>query len=130
MEIMQMAQAVGLRIKESPEGQAYYQAKAAYEGCIEINNALMEYQLQQDLIARQEDESGDPMTEQMLARVNDRINELYEYIINHEAYKNYEKAEKDLNALIGKVNTTILAQITGKIPSECSHDCSSCGGCH
>jgi cell fate (sporulation/competence/biofilm development) regulator YlbF (YheA/YmcA/DUF963 family) len=90
----------------------------------------MEYQLQQDLIARQEDESGDPMTEQMLARVNDRINELYEYIINHEAYKNYEKAEKDLNALIGKVNTTILAQITGKIPSECSHDCSSCGGCH
>ncbi|MGM9679957.1 MAG: YlbF family regulator [Eubacteriales bacterium] len=130
MQLMEMAQLVGLTIKNSPEGIAFDRAKKEYEGNLEINNALMEYQIQQALIQNKEDESGEPMDEATLARVNDRINELYEFIVGHEKYKAYEEAEKALNALIGKVNSTILAQITGKLPVECTHDCSSCGGCH
>ena len=83
MEIIEMAQALGLRIKSSIEGIRFEEAKAAYESNIEINNALMEYQIQQDLLSKQEDEDGTPMDEQTLTRVNDRINELYEFIVNH-----------------------------------------------
>lgn len=130
MQLMEMAQLVGLTIKNSPEGVAFERAKAEYEGNLEINNALMEYQIQQTLIQNKEDESGEPMDEMTLERVNDRINELYEFIVGHEKYKAYEEAQKALNDLIGKVNSTILAQITGRVPGECTHDCSSCGGCH
>lgn len=130
MKLMEMAQLVGLTIKNSPEGIDFDKAKAEYEADLDINNALMEYQIQQSLIQMKENEDGEPMDEKTLARVDDRINELYEFIVNHEKYKAYENAEKALNELIGKVNSTILAQITGKTPSECTHDCSTCGGCH
>lgn len=130
VEIIEMAQALGLRIRSSNEGVRFEEAKAAYESNIEINNALMEYQIQQDLLSKQEDEDGEPMDEQTLTRVNDRINELYEFIVNHEAYKEYENAQKELNELITRVNSTIVAQITGRTGGQCSHDCSSCGGCH
>ncbi len=129
MQLMEMAQLIGLTIKNSPEGIAFDAAKVAYEGDLDINNALMEYQIQQALIENQTDEDGSPMDTATLTRVNDRINELYDYVINHEKYKAYEEAQKALNDLIGKVNSTILAQITGKIPGGCTHDCSTCGGC-
>lgn len=130
MEIMEMAQALGLRIKYAEEGAAFEKAKTDYESNLEINNALMEYQIQQDLLSRQEDENGDPMDEQTLTRVNDRINELYEFVTEHEAYKAYEEAGKRLNELISKVTKTITAQITGETGDGCTHDCSTCGGCH
>lgn len=129
MQLMEMASLVGLTIKNSPEGQAFDAAKAAYEADLDINNALMEYQIQKTLIENQTDEDGEPMDTDTLTRVNDRINELYDFIVGHEKYKAYEAAQKALNDLIGRVNSTILAQITGKTPKSCSHDCSSCGGC-
>lgn len=130
MEIMEMAQALGLRIKISEDGEKFARAKAEYESNLEINSALMEYQIQQDLLSRREDESGEPMDEQTLARVNDRINELYEFVVEHPAYKTYEKAQADLNDLISGVTKTIVSQITGQTGDGCTHDCSTCGGCH
>lgn len=130
MQLMEMAQLVGLTIKNSPEGIAFDEAKAAYEGDLDINNALMEYQIQQSLLENRADESGEPMDADTLTRVNDRINELYEFIVGHEKYKTYEAAQKALNELIGRVNSTILAQITGQTPGGCTHNCSTCGGCH
>ena len=47
MEILEMAAAIGLRIKETPEAVRYEKAKKEYEGCKEINMALMEYEIQQ-----------------------------------------------------------------------------------
>ncbi len=129
MEIMEMAQVLGLRIKMSDEGVAYQKAKAEYESNTEVNAALMEYQIQQDLLSKREDEDGNEMDEQTLTRVNDRINELYEFVINHATYKNYENAEAKLNELISRVNKTILSQITGRESGNCSHDCSTCSGC-
>ncbi|MBO4355377.1 MAG: YlbF family regulator, partial [Clostridia bacterium] len=96
----------------------------------EIGNAMMEYQIQQDFLSKQEDEDGSPMSEQTLSRVNDRINELYDFIINHKVFKQYGEAEANLNELIKNINRTIVAQITGEMAADCTHDCSTCGGCH
>lgn len=126
MEIMELAAEIGKQIKESPEGVKFMEAKAAYEGSQEINNALMEYQIQQQALSQvNEDTEADAM-----ARIDDRLGELYTFITEHPLYQAYEAAEMALNATIQKVQATIIAQVTGRMPSDCTHDCSTCGGCH
>ncbi len=125
MEIMELAAEIGAKIKESPEGVRFLEAKKAYEGSIEINNALMEYQIQQQAIQGNQGKTDNDV----IARIDDRINELYTFITEHPLFKAYEAAEGELNTLIGKVQSTIIAQVTGKKPSDCTHDCSTCGGC-
>ena len=126
MEIMELAAMIGNQIKESPEGVAFMEAKKAYEGSLEINNALMEYQIQQQAM-----EQITPETEpEVMARIDDRLSELYTFITQHPLFVAYEEAEMTMNKTLQKVQATIIAQVTGKMPSDCTHDCSTCGGCH
>ena len=39
-------------------------------------------------------------------------------------------AQKALNDLMAEVNAEIKFCITGERPAACTHDCSTCGGCH
>ncbi len=126
MELMELAAAIGQKMKDSEEGKAFLEAKAAYEASTEINNALMEYQIQQQAL-EQIPEEVDPA---VMARIDDRMTELYTFITEHPVFKAYEQAEMTLNATLQKVQATIIAQVTGKMPSDCTHDCSTCGGCH
>ncbi len=128
MEIMDMAAAVGLRIKETPEGQRYEKAKKEYEACREINMALVEYQVQQQVLEHQKD--AEQLDTQLIENVNARIDVLFKTITEHPLYIEFEQAQEELNELIKSVNRTIIAQITGEKPDSCSHDCSSCSGCH
>ena len=127
MDIMEMAAAVGLRIKVSPEGQRYEKAKKEYEASPEINSALMEYQVQQQVMESQK--SAEEFDAQLLENVEARMDALYKQITDHPLFKEFEEAQAALNELFKKVNQTILEQITGKAPSSCSGNCSSCGGC-
>ena len=38
--------------------------------------------------------------------------------------------EQNFFALMNAVNATITSNITGELPSSCTHNCSTCGGCH
>ena len=40
------------------------------------------------------------------------------------------EAQEAVNELMNAVNNTITFAITGEMPSNCTHDCSTCGGCH
>ena len=127
MKIMEMAQVIGIAIKASPEGQRFEKAKKEYSECKEIQNALTEYELQSQMLQNQKvTKNFDP---QLLENINNRLDALYDYLTSHELFKEYEQAQEELNALIKSVNATILAQVTGELPSDCTHDCSTCGGC-
>lgn len=127
MEILEMAAAIGLRIKETPEAKRYEKAKKEYEGNKEINMALMEYEIQQQVIEHQKD--AEEFDAQLIENVNERIDALYKTITEHPLFVEFEEAQAALNDLIKSVNQTIVEQITGKKPPSCTHDCSSCKGC-
>ena len=58
------------------------------------------------------------------------MTELGEQIMKNENYTSFVEAQKAMNALMTLVNNEIKFAITGERPSECTHDCSTCGGCH
>lgn len=127
MDIMAMAAAVGLRVKVSPEGLRYEKAKREYEACKEINEALMEYQVQQQVMESQKE--AENFDAQLVENVEERLDALYKQITEHPLFKEYEAAQAELNDLLKKVNQTIITQITGEKSSSCSGNCSGCAGC-
>lgn len=66
--------------------------------------------------------------EQFITAVNNRISAIYEQVIATQVYKTYEAAQNAVNELMQQVNATIQYEVTGQTP--CTHDCSTCGGCH
>ncbi len=44
--------------------------------------------------------------------------------------KAYVEAQEDLNRVVNEIYGILNYYITGHTPGGCSHDCSSCGGCH
>lgn len=127
MEIMDVAVMLGKMIKNSEEGRALDLAKAEWAECEELRTAYTEYSAQHRILEMQEN-SANPEHE-LMARVTARINELYEFIVKHPAYIKLEEAQNRLNALVQEVNGVIIEQITGTNPN-CTHDCSTCGGCN
>ena len=58
------------------------------------------------------------------------IDELYDLIVNNEAFVELNRTQAVVNELMNSVNQTIMTQITGEEPSGCTHNCSTCSGCH
>ena len=88
----------------------------------------MEYDVQQRAMQKavtQEDRDMD-----LIESIQHRIDELYGLITKHPAFEELNRAQAVVNELMNSVNQTIMTQITGEEPSGCTHNCSTCGGCH
>ena len=65
-----------------------------------------------------------------IADLRARIEELSSAIGADPKYIRFAEAQKAMNALMAEVNAEIKFCITGERPVECTHDCSTCSGCH
>ena len=127
-EIFRLAAALGTAIKSDPRMIRFERAKASYEKDETLQKLLSEYDVQQNA-ARQM--AGDPDRDtHLIDMVQNRINELYEQIMAAPVYVELLEAQEAVNELMNAVNNTITFNITGEQPSGCTHDCSTCGGCH
>lgn len=66
----------------------------------------------------------------LVRQIQERIDELYAEIAANPAFVELNEAQAAVNNLMNAVNNTIMFAITGEMPAGCTHDCSSCGGCH
>jgi cell fate (sporulation/competence/biofilm development) regulator YmcA (YheA/YmcA/DUF963 family) len=127
MSIYELASKLGQAIKEDDRMKRMEAAKKAYESSEKINNLLMEYGIQQQALTTMGD-SADIDTD-ALTRIQDRIDEIYAAITTDPLFIELDEAQNDVNELMQTVNNTIMFNATGTTPS-CTHDCSTCGGCH
>ena len=88
----------------------------------------MEYEVQQKAL---ENEMVKPEREMhLIDMIQKRIDTLYKEITENEVFVELNEAQAVVNELMNSVNNTIMFNITGELPSSCTHDCSSCSGCH
>ena len=129
MGIFELAAELGKTLKNDKRLIALEEARKAYESDERVMKLMMEYEVQQKAIEN-EVAKGDERDNALLKMIQDRIDAIYDSIIATESYKALEKAQNDVNELMELVNSTITFNITGEQPSSCTHDCSTCGGCH
>ena len=128
MEIFEIAQLLGKTLKEDERLKRLETAKKQYEESPELGKMMVEYEVQQKAL---ENEVVKPEKDNhFIDIINSRINELYQNITTHPAFVELNEAQAVVNDLMNSVNQTIMFNITGEMPSDCTHNCSTCGGCH
>ena len=130
MGIFELAAELGKTLKADKRLIALEEARKAYESDERVGKLMMEYEVQQKAIQNEVAKAGDERSEELLKMIQDRIDAIYDQIVASDSYKALEKAQNDVNELMELVNSTITFNITGEQPSSCTHDCSTCGGCH
>ena len=126
--VFELAIVLGKALKKDPRMVRMDEARKAYEQDETISTLMAEYEVQQK--AMQNIATGENFEPQMMEMIQNRINELYEQIMSHPVYVELNAAQEAVNELMTAVNNTITFAITGEMPSSCTHDCSTCGGCH
>ena len=126
MEIMELAEMLGKAIKEDKIYKDFLAAKEAYDNNEEVNKKIMEYGVQQQALASEAGKKD--QDKDMMDQIQKRIDALYADIVEDKTFVAINEAQQAVNELMNQVNQTINFSITGENP--CTHDCSTCGGCH
>ena len=127
MEIFEIAAELGKALKADERLVKLEEAKKAYEENKTLQRNIVEFDVQQKALQQ---EMIKPEKDTIFIEViQKRIDELYKMITEDEAFVALNEAQAVVNDLMNSVNSTITYNITGELPSSCTHDCSSCGGC-
>ena len=128
MEIFELAAELGKALKADERLIKLEEAKKAYEENKTLQRNIVEFDVQQKALQQ---EMVKPEKDTIFIEViQKRIDELYKMITEDADFVALNDAQAVVNELMNSVNTTITYNITGEMPSSCTHDCSSCGGCH
>ena len=126
--VFELAAELGRTLKDDARIIALNAARDAFEADENVKTLMTEYEVQQNAI--HEEAMKEDRSEDVLNAIQDRIEAIYNQITESESYKALESAQNEVNALMEAVNNTITFNITGEEPSACTHNCSTCGGCH
>ena len=128
MDIMEIAALLGKTLKEDERLKALEEAKEAYTSNVELQKKLVEYEVQQTAL---QGEITKPERDTVFIEIiQNRIDQLYREITEDPTFIKLNEVQAEVNELMNAVNATITANITGETPSSCTHNCSTCAGCH
>ena len=129
-KIIELAHALGEEIAKSEEIKNLAAAKDAFEGNAELQDKLKEYEADRLLLGKELSKDTSEVDERVIADLKARIQELTAEISKNELYVAFAQAQQAVNAVMNEVNAEIKFCISGERPAECTHDCSTCAGCH
>ena len=129
-KIIELAHALGDEIAKSEEIKNLEAAKEAFQGDSDLQAKMSEYETERLLLGQEFAKDTAEADQRAIADLKARIEELTKDISQNENYIKFAKAQEAMNALMAEVNAEIKFCITGERPSKCTHDCSTCSGCH
>lgn len=129
-KIIALANALGHKIAESEEMKRLETAKNAYTQDSELQAKVSEYEADRLALGQEFAKNPDEADQRAIADIRARMEELTREITANANYAEFAEAQKAVNAIMTAVNNEIKFCITGERPTECTHDCSTCSGCH
>ena len=129
-KIIELAHKLGEEITKSKEIENLEATKGEFQSDKELQDKMSEYEAQRMLLGQEFSKDTDEADQKAIADIRARIEELTAEISANEKYQKFAAAQQAMNALMAEVNAEIKFCITGERPSDCTHDCSTCKGCH
>ena len=131
MNVMELAKALGEGIKNDPVLLAYDAAKAAFEADAALNAQMSEYNADRTCLAEEFNKDLAMQDKDVIEQLKAKMDELARAINSNETYTRFAAAQQAVNDLMKQINEEITFYAFGVRPnSGCTHDCSSCSGCH
>ena len=128
-KIIELAHQLGMEIAESNEIKNLNDTKNAFDSDAELQALMSEYEADRVLLGQEFAKNNDEIDEKAIADLRARIEELTREISKNPIYIAFANAQQDMNKLMADVNAEIKFCITGE-RDNCTHDCSTCSGCH
>ncbi|MBQ7326452.1 MAG: YlbF family regulator [Clostridia bacterium] len=128
--IMELAHMLGEEIAKSDEIKNLEATKEVFQSDAALQNKMSEYEAERMLLGQEFAKNPDEADARAIADLRARIEELSSEIGSDPKYIAFAEAQRAMNALMADVNAEIKYCITGERPSDCTHDCSTCKGCH
>ena len=125
MTVIEKTRELGELIQNSPEMKAYKDAEAAQNADEATQECMKEFNLNRLNLAR-DMQNGKLSREEAIEKNNQAFEELCQ---KAPLVGEYVKAKEAFDTMVNQVNTIINFYITGST-GDCTHDCSTCGGCH
>ena len=125
MEILKKAHELGEMIKNSPEMAAMNAAEEAQKNDEAAQKLLEEFNLNRMNLAR-DMQAGKIKQAEAIIKNNEAFSKMVE---QSKVIADYVEAKKAFDNLVSEVNNIINYYITGQDPN-CTHNCSTCSGCH
>lgn len=125
MDIFEKTRELGEMIQECDEMKAVKAAELAQSEDETAQTLMKEFNLSRMNLAR--DMQSGKITREEAIKKNDEAFE--EICKKSETIRNFIDTKKAFDEVLSQVNQILNFYITGQDPS-CTHDCSTCGGCH
>lgn len=125
MTIIEKAHELGEMIKSSKEMEALSATEKAQQEDSDAQQLIADFNIKRLNLAR-EIQSGKITEEEAIKKNNDAFSEMVE---KSQVISDYVEAKKQFDNLVNSVNNVINVYIMGE-QQGCTHDCSTCGGCH
>lgn len=125
MNIFEKTRELGEMIQNSEEMKKAKAAEAAQAADENAQTLLQEFNLKRMNLAR--DMHNGNISREDAIKQNDAAFE--EIVAKNENIRNYIEAKKEFDAVVNQINQILNFYITGQDPN-CTHNCSTCGGCH
>lgn len=136
MSLESALRALGKEIQADPRFAALQAAAAANDADETLQKDMQEMQLL-SLKYQQEAEKGEEMDQSRIAELQEDYQKLYEKIMSGENMQAYSAAAAEMEQMAQFISSMIGLFFDGQdpetceVPAEnCTHDCSTCGGCH
>ncbi len=128
-KIIELAHQLGMEIAASDEIKDLNRTKDAFDADEELQALMSEYEADRVLLGQEFSKDTDEADEKAIADLRARIAELTQIVSANPVYSEFAKAQSNMNKLMADVNAEIKFCITGE-RDDCTHDCSTCSGCH
>ena len=129
-KIIELAHMLGDEIAKSEEIRNLETAKNAFQADEPLQKMMEEYDVERRALGAEFAKSAEESDKTVIETLKNRLEELSREITKNENYSNFAAAQQAMDALMADVNAEIKFCITGERPSTCTHDCSTCAGCH
>ena len=128
-KIIELAHQLGTEIAKSEEIKNLNETKNAFDSDAELQALMAEYEAERVLLGQEFSKENGDIDEKAIADIRARIEELTKIVSQNPVYIAFANAQNNMNKLMADVNAEIKFCITGE-RDNCTHDCSTCSGCH
>lgn len=128
MEILDMARQLGEAIRDSEIMARVKAAEEAQNNDAEAQKLIGEYNLTRMQLAQRAQKED--ITKEEMEAIQKELSAEFEKLVANPVIGEFLEARAALDAIVNQVNSILTHFITGEDPDGCTHNCSTCGGCH
>lgn len=135
MDLIAMTKALARAMQQDDRYLMYHLAKANNDDDRELQDQIGQFNCKRVDLNNELNKEPDDADPDQIAALNAEVRELYGKIMENENMARYTEAKNELDVVLNQLQSILTQAANGADVdnidlTECTHDCSSCGGCH